>query len=437
MLSTFWKHDPHSAVLGVIHGIGDLALNQIVLETAPVVLKILNSKYDLIIVDEIFSVHGMAMTKLLKQFDGTPHIVFTTSNVGGESNVAEIALGHTPILDSTHGTPLPLGPGDVYNPKKFSHRLFNVLEAVGEYLSLYFYRPFFYTGPQLLNVENFDTYEIQRTAEMNLRDSFDRIGRIVPHAEDFRSVGSHCKVPESLTGDLKDFVEDKSSKGTIYIAFGSLVNFDYCPEHIFNAIFGAIDRFHEYRVIMAMKTLKKRHLPKFNDHVKILNWAPQHAILTHPKTIAFLSHGGLKSFKEALCATTPLIFMPIIAEQGMIARTSMRMGIGQAVSKYTATEQQIVDVITEVITNPSYKIKITKLKEAFLDRIMPSLDEGAWLVNKLLSRKDKLGFRSYQRPNEDHSIMFFRREGIYLGNLTYFGLDWGVVVFGMLVLVSN
>lgn len=43
--------------------------------------------------DEIFTIHGMTIAKILRELGGVPYIIFTTSNVGCESNVAEYALG--------------------------------------------------------------------------------------------------------------------------------------------------------------------------------------------------------------------------------------------------------------------------------------------------------------------------------------------------------
>ncbi|EPB70501.1 hypothetical protein ANCCEY_10410 [Ancylostoma ceylanicum] len=81
-------------------------------------------------------------------------------------------------------------------------------------------------------------------------------------------VGEHCQEPNELPPDLRKFVEDPNSKGTIYIAFGSIVNWRVSPPEV--------------------KDIK--------PHVKILAWAPQNDILAHNKTILFFTHGGLKSY---------------------------------------------------------------------------------------------------------------------------------------------
>lgn len=72
-----------------------------------------------------------------------------------------------------------------------------------------------YNSPQKLTSVPFDTSEVMKGAEMHLRDSFDRIGRIVPHGNDFRSIGSYCRKLPDLDGELKPFVEDENSKGNL------------------------------------------------------------------------------------------------------------------------------------------------------------------------------------------------------------------------------
>lgn len=80
------------------------------------------------------------------------------------------------------------------------------------------------------------------------------------------------------------------------MAFGSILTFDNCPKFLFDALFSALNEFPEYRIIMSMKPLKNRTLPFLNDHVQILSWVPQYALLAHKKTKLFMSHGGLKRF---------------------------------------------------------------------------------------------------------------------------------------------
>lgn len=49
------------------------------------------------------------------------------------------------------------------------------------------------------------------------------------------------------------------------------------------------------------------YVPKAGSDIFVVNeWAPQDAILTHPATGWFLSHGGWNSLQESFAARVPL-----------------------------------------------------------------------------------------------------------------------------------
>jgi glucuronosyltransferase len=115
----------------------------------------------------------------------------------------------------------------------------------------------------------------------------------VPIGNEIINIGATCVTStDEIKEDLLAFINDEKSKGTIYIAFGSNVQWGYAPTRVLDAFLYAIEQLKEYRIIWGYKG------PKLNvsDHVKIIAWAPQIAILNHPKTKLFVSHGGLKRY---------------------------------------------------------------------------------------------------------------------------------------------
>ena len=106
------------------------------------------------------------------------------------------------------------------------------------------------------------------------------------------NAGVHCNAPKELPEEYRKFIEDPTSKGTVYIAFGTIIQWDYAPPNVLAAFFEAFERLPEYRFIFAFKgKLPERKLPA---HVRLVSWAPQQEILAHPKTKVFLTHCGLK-----------------------------------------------------------------------------------------------------------------------------------------------
>jgi glucuronosyltransferase len=148
--------------------------------------------------------------------------------------------------------------------------------------------------------------------------------------------------------DYREFVEDPTSKGTIYIAFGTFIPWDYAPPHVATAFFDAFERLPDYRFIFSYRG--KFPSRKLSSHIRLVSWAPQLDVLAHPKTKIFLTHCGLKRFiyggkkifkngrlfvsiKESLCSRTPMLAMPMFAEQNHNARLVLKMGIGLALNK--------------------------------------------------------------------------------------------------------
>lgn len=73
-----------------------------------------------------------------------------------------------------------------------------------------------------------------------------------------------------------------------------MVVYDRAPESAITGIFDALNELTDYRIIYSFKS--ENPPPFTKKHIKIISWAPQFDILSHPKTKLFLSHGGLKRF---------------------------------------------------------------------------------------------------------------------------------------------
>ena len=69
-----------------------------------------------------------------------------------------------------------------------------------------------------------------------------------------------------------------------------------------------------------------------------------------------------------------------------------------------------------------------KFYEINLDRVIPSLDEGAWFVKKLFRREAKLGKRAGALPNAEKSLIFFRRKGMSMNSFEYYNFDLLVTI---------
>ena len=100
----------------------------------------------------------------------------------------------------------------------------------------------------------------------------------------------------ALPADLEEFVGDRTSKGTIVIAFGSHVHWDLAPRRVVNALLEAVNNMTDYRILWSYKGQQMA----VKSHVKLMDWIPQNDLLNHSKTKLFISHGGLKRSNVSL-----------------------------------------------------------------------------------------------------------------------------------------
>ncbi|KAL3098326.1 hypothetical protein niasHT_021598 [Heterodera trifolii] len=199
-------------------------------------------------------------------------------------------------------------------------------------------------------VPNFSWAELFRQTEYEFSDFIDRMGWPLAHGPDMVNLGSHCRsaAVSLLHPAFSEFVDVPFSRGTVLFAFGSYPDWQLAPPRILNALFGTMNALSEYRIIFAYDGPPVETTLKFGDHIKMMPWVPQLEILAHAKTVAFITHGGLKSVREGFCAGVPMIVMPLFAEQAHQAHLLLAMGMASVINKYSLTEQSVLHTIQTV-----------------------------------------------------------------------------------------
>lgn len=180
----------------------------------------------------------------------------------------------------------------------------NIFIKIKNYLVEYFYL----NNIEKLALSNFSFFELYSKSSAFAVDYIDRwkyvftrifffyhyyFNKFFLDGSDIYSIGSVCSKAKPLEKELENFVSDPSSKGTIYIAFGTNVQWDFASDFMLNAFFDSLNHFKDYRIIFSFNGKKQK---KTESHIKIVKWAPQFDILMHTKTRLFISHGGLKRY---------------------------------------------------------------------------------------------------------------------------------------------
>ncbi|RCN29369.1 hypothetical protein ANCCAN_24873 [Ancylostoma caninum] len=218
-------------------------------------------------------------------------------------------------------------------------------------------------------VRDFSFPEFLRTSTYTFTDMPELLYPPAPRTNDYFSYGSYCKQGGALPSEFEDFVSDPASRGTIVVAFGTLVPWYAAPADKLRAFVEArstyssrletINNLTDYRVVWSYNG----NTVNVGGHVMLSKWIPQNDLLLHNRTVLFLSHGGLKSVKEAACSGTPSLFMPMFAEQMRNAWLAKSKGYAEILNKFELSNEYLEKNIRNVLNNPKYQDRGKILKE--------------------------------------------------------------------------
>ncbi|VDM70072.1 unnamed protein product [Strongylus vulgaris] len=103
---------------------------------------------------------------------------------------------------------------------------------------------------QLLNTSS-SYEELFEASHMTFTEWPSAFGFPLSSINSFIQIGEHCQEAQELPFHLRKFVDDPKSKGTIYIAFGSVVNWVVAPNDVIATFFTVLNNLTDYRVIFS------------------------------------------------------------------------------------------------------------------------------------------------------------------------------------------
>ncbi|KAK6056621.1 hypothetical protein COOONC_05872 [Cooperia oncophora] len=205
--------------------------------------------------------------------------------------------------------------------------------------------------------------------------------------------GAYCPAAKPLTGELLEFVSDPKSKGTILVAFGTVINWENVPKEKFEAVLEALNSLSDYRIVWAYNGRPMTMKP----HIYASKWVPQVDVLFDNRTVLLFSHGGLK-------------------------RNTMRIG----------SIRPHADCLPDKLGNRwiekeisffSFASNAARITTLFNDKVLHPLDQGAHYINRLL----KYGGRMPE---------FFYPRAISRDYLSYLNIDIFLVPLLVIILIS-
>ncbi|KAI9596997.1 hypothetical protein BDF19DRAFT_437438 [Syncephalis fuscata] len=108
--------------------------------------------------------------------------------------------------------------------------------------------------------------------------------------------------------------------------------------------------------------------------VRLLNRAPQRAVLEHPSTRLFISHCGIASLFESLFAGVPILGLPGFGDQPSNAIKLTEKGYGLWLDKTTLTEATIVSTLRRLLAKDSAEAASFKANVFLAQRMIQIAD---------------------------------------------------------------
>uniref|UniRef100_A0A4W3GJ31 Uncharacterized protein n=1 Tax=Callorhinchus milii TaxID=7868 RepID=A0A4W3GJ31_CALMI len=200
--------------------------------------------------------------------------------------------------------------------------------------------------------------------------------------------GFQCRPAKPLPRDLEDFVAGSGPHGVVFMSLGTLVT--DLPEHLLLNIASAFARLPQ-RVVWRFPG----QLPgEVGNNTLVTPWVPQNDLLGHPKTVAFVSHGGTNGLYEAIYHGVPVLGIPLIFDQfDNLVRLEAR-GAARVVDVTHLETPTFLEALSDVLQNSSYRENMRHLSELHRDQPETPLDRAMFWIEFVLRHKGAPHLRS-------------------------------------------
>ncbi|XP_048220644.1 UDP-glucuronosyltransferase 2B31-like isoform X3 [Perognathus longimembris pacificus] len=203
-----------------------------------------------------------------------------------------------------------------------------------------------------------------------------------PLLPNFEFVGGlHCKPAKPLPKEVEDFVQSSGDEGVVVFSLGSMVS--NMTEERANVIASALAQIPQ-KVVWRFDGKKPDAL---GSNTQLSKWIPQNDLLGHPKTKAFITHGGTNGVYEAIYHGVPMVGIPLFADQSDNIVRMMAKGAAVRLNFHTMSSADLLKAVKTVITDPSYKENAMRLSRIHHDQPVKPLDRAVFWIEFVMRHK--------------------------------------------------
>ncbi|XDB51441.1 hypothetical protein ABFV05_005057 [Capra hircus] len=231
--------------------------------------------------------------------------------------------------------------------------------------------------------------ETMRKAEMWLIRTYWDFQFPHPLLPNFEFVGGlHCKPAKPLPKEMEEFVQSSGENGIVVFTLGSMIT--NMTEERANTIASALAQIPQ-KVLWRYSGKKPDTL---GPNTRLYDWIPQNDLLGHPKTKAFITHGGTNGIYEAIYHGIPMVGIPLFADQPDNIAHMKAKGTAVSLDFEKMSTRDLLNALKEVINNPSYKENVMWLSTIQHDQPMKPLDRAVFWIEFVMRHKGAKHLRS-------------------------------------------
>lgn len=123
------------------------------------------------------------------------------------------------------------------------------------------------------------------------------------------------------------------------------------------------------------------------NNTLLVDWLPQNDLLGHPKTKAFITHGGTNSVQEAIYHGVPVVGLPLFFDQPDNLSRIKSKGGAVIVDIATLDRHIFADALRAAINQPSYRDNMQMLSRLHRDQPMKPLDQAVFWIEYVIRHK--------------------------------------------------
>lgn len=147
----------------------------------------------------------------------------------------------------------------------------------------------------------------------------------------------------------------KTADKTVYISMGTVNQNRQFYRNCIHALAST-----GWQVILSMGT-NPDHFDDLPENIQVYESVDQMAVLSIAD--AFMTHCGMNSASEGLYFRVPLVLFPQTPEQDAVAKRAEELGAG--VRLQSIAEEDILDALTKVISEPQYREGAARVSDSF------------------------------------------------------------------------